>query len=234
MDKDLNKLSLHNYKPLREIVFESLREAIMEGNLKPGERLMEVQLAEKLGVSRTPVREAIRKLELEGLIIMVPRKGAYVADVSLEDILDVLEIRQSLEGLAAKLASNRITDKEIVQLKETEEECRKNLEENNLDGFIENDIKLHDIIFKATRNRKLITLSDSLREQVYRFRVTYMKNQHHSVKIAKEHENIVNSIENRDQKNARKYAELHIKLAKDFMLNQIGKSGNKKILKERS
>ena len=105
----LTKLNLDNYKPLRDVVFENLREAILEGHLKPGQRLMEVQLAEQLGVSRTPVREAIRKLELEGLVVMLPRKGAYVANMSLKDIIDVLEIRSSLEGLAAYLSGRKNT-----------------------------------------------------------------------------------------------------------------------------
>ena len=118
---NINKINMDDYKPLRDLVFENLREAILKGDLNPGDRLMEVQLANKLGVSRTPVREAIRKLELEGLVIMLPRKGAYVADMSLKDIIEVLEIRASLEGLAAYLASERMSDEDI-----------KKLEENNL------------------------------------------------------------------------------------------------------
>ena len=114
--ESLTKLNLDEYKPLRDVVFENLREAIVEGRLKPGQRLMEVQLAEQLGVSRTPVREAIRKLELEGLVVMLPRKGAYVANMSLKDLKDVLEIRASLEGLAASLAAERISDEDIKKL----------------------------------------------------------------------------------------------------------------------
>jgi DNA-binding GntR family transcriptional regulator len=83
----LPPVNLESYKPLREIVFETIREAIISGHLRPGERLMEVQLAQEMGVSRTPVREAIRKLELEGLLIMLPRKGTYVAELSLKDII---------------------------------------------------------------------------------------------------------------------------------------------------
>ena len=113
---NLTKINLDNYKPLRDVVFENLREAILEGKLEPGQRLMEVQLAEQLGVSRTPVREAIRKLELEGLVVMLPRKGAYVADVSLKDIIDVLDIRSPVEGLAAYLAADRITEEGVVRL----------------------------------------------------------------------------------------------------------------------
>lgn len=97
-EDNYGKLKLENYKPLREVVFEHLRNSILNGELDPGERLMELQLAEQLGVSRTPIREAIRKLELEGLVEMIPRKGAYVADLSIKDILDVLEVRMYLEG----------------------------------------------------------------------------------------------------------------------------------------
>ena len=91
-------IKLDGYKPLRDIVFETLREAIINQTLKPGERLMEIQLAEEMGVSRTPVREAIRKLELEGLVVMVPRKGAYVAGISMKDIHEVYELRSALEA----------------------------------------------------------------------------------------------------------------------------------------
>ena len=105
-------IELDSYKPLRDIVFEALREAIIAGQLRPGERLMEVQIADELGVSRTPVREAIRKLELEGFVIMVPRKGAYVSDISIKDITDVFEIRRALEGLAVELAARRMTEDE--------------------------------------------------------------------------------------------------------------------------
>ena len=94
-------IKLDNYKPLRELVFDSLRKAIILGKLKPGERLMEIQLAEEMGVSRTPVREAIRKLELEGFVVMVPRRGAYVAGVSVKDIADVFEIIVRGEGQIA-------------------------------------------------------------------------------------------------------------------------------------
>ncbi len=95
-EKRLLPVNLDSYKPLRELVLEAIREAIINGTLKPRERLMEIQLAEELGVSRTPIREALRKLELEGFIVMVPRKGAYVADISFKDITDVFEVRAAL------------------------------------------------------------------------------------------------------------------------------------------
>mgnify|MGYP000767363598 FL=1 len=95
----------YQYLPLRDVVFRTLRQAILRGELKPGERLMEIRLANQLGVSRTPIREAIRMLELDGLVIMVPRKGAQVAQITEKDLNDVLEVRLGLEELAVKLRS---------------------------------------------------------------------------------------------------------------------------------
>ena len=95
------KLDMDAYLPLRDVVFNTLRDAILKGELEPGERLMEIHLAEKLGVSRTPIREAIRMLEQEGLAITVPRKGAQVAKMTEKDLEDVLEIRDALDELAA-------------------------------------------------------------------------------------------------------------------------------------
>ena len=95
MEQNL-KVNENEYLPLRDVVFNTLRQAILRGEFKPGERLMEIQLANKLGVSRTPIREAIRKLELEGLVIMIPRKGAEVADITEKSLRDVLEVRKEL------------------------------------------------------------------------------------------------------------------------------------------
>ena len=114
-DKTLDK-KINEYLPLRDIVFHTLRKAIITGELPPGERLMETQLGEKLGVSRTPIREAIRKLELEGLVVMVPRKGAQVAQFTQKDIKDVLEVRAALEALAVRLASKRMDERSFLRL----------------------------------------------------------------------------------------------------------------------
>ena len=160
--ENLTKLNLDEYKPLRDVVFENLRGAIVEGRLKPGERLMEVQLAEQLGVSRTPVREAIRKLELEGLVVMLPRKGAYVANMSLKDLIDVLEIRASLEGLAASLAAERITDEDIKKLESIVEEFKDGINESNVEALLRKDVEFHECIFKSTNNKKLHQLINSL------------------------------------------------------------------------
>src|SRR5699024_6215998 len=125
-------VDMNEYLPLRDVVFNTLRRAILKGELKPGERLMEIALAERLGVSRTPIREAIRKLELEGLVVMAPRKGAKVASITERDLNDVLEVRKGMEVLAVSLACERITKEEIQHLEEIEAHFKKLTEEGNL------------------------------------------------------------------------------------------------------
>ena len=105
-------LDLQNHRPLREIVYEELKRQILVGEIAPGTRMMEVELAEDMGVSRTPVREAIRKLEKEGLVTIEPRRGAYASDISIKDMVDVLEVRQMLEGMAASMAAQKVTEEE--------------------------------------------------------------------------------------------------------------------------
>ncbi|SCG81772.1 putative HTH-type transcriptional regulator ydhC [Proteiniborus sp. DW1] len=221
MNIDLDKLSLHDYKPLREIVFESIREAIIDGKLKPGERVMEVQLAEKLGVSRTPVREAIRKLELEGLLIMEPRKGAYVADVSLKDLVDVLEVRSSLEGLAASLAATRASEEEIEVLKEKAAQFKECIEKNDVQGMINKDTEFHEAILQAAKNKKLTSIIESLREQLQRFRVTYFTEYNMTTYLASEHQKVLDAIESRDPDKANEYAQQHIENLEKHIVSHI-------------
>lgn len=118
------KVNMNEYLPLRDVVFNTLRQAILKGELEPGERLMEIQLADRLGVSRTPTVEATGKLELEGLVLMIPRKGAEVAKISEKSLRDVLEVRRSLEELAIELACQRMTEDDIKELEEAQEAFR--------------------------------------------------------------------------------------------------------------
>ena len=165
------KVNMNEYLPLRDVVYNTLRQAILRGELKPGERLMEIQLANKLGVSRTPVREAIRKLELDGLVLMIPRKGAEVADISEKSLKDVLEVRKALEELAVQLTCEKISKAQIAELKQAAEEFKKILKSNDITQIAEADVRFHDVIYMATDNQKLIQLLYNLREQIGRAHV---------------------------------------------------------------
>lgn len=220
----LTKVNLNDYKPLREVIFNTLREAIIVGELKPGERLMEVQLAEKMGVSRTPVREAIRKLELEGLVEMLPRKGAHVADLSVKDIMDVLEVRATLDGLASSLSAKRITDDEVKELKHHLAQFINYVEKENLQGSIKKDVEFHDIIYRSSRNDKLIQISNNLREQVQRFRVIYMKDYSSTRELIREHTEICDAISGRNPEAAMECAQRHIKNQEETIVRSIKKN----------
>ena len=175
MSNKLTPIKLDSYQPLREVVFETLRDAIRKGILKPGERLMEIHLAEQLGVSRTPVREAIRKLELEGYVIMMPRRGTYVSNLSIKDINEVFEIRTSLDSLASGLAAERITDEELEHLQRLLVVIGEAIKEKKIwKKIVEADTKFHDILYQASRNNRLVGIIYNLREQLTSFRAKSM------------------------------------------------------------
>ena len=192
------QLNMDEYLPLRDVVFNTLRQAILRGELKPGERLMEIQLANKLGVSRTPIREAIRKLELEGLVLMIPRRGAEVAEITEKSLRDVLEVRGALEELAVKLACQKITDEQIAELRKAEKEFEVALQSGDVTIYAEADVKFHDVIYLATDNQRLIQLLFNLREQMYRYRVEYLKREEAHEKLLIEHKRIIETITKRD------------------------------------
>lgn len=196
------EVNMNEYLPLRDVVFNTLRQAILRGELKPGERLMEIQLANKLGVSRTPIREAIRKLELEGLVLMIPRKGAEVAEITEKNLMDVLEVRKALEELAVELACDRISEEQIEELRVAAREFQRVSKSGDVTRIAEADVKFHDVIFMATDNQRLISLLNNLREQMYRFRVEYLKQKEYYPKLMEEHQQIIETIEKRDKKGA--------------------------------
>ena len=196
------KVNMSEYLPLRDVVFNTLRQAILRGELKPGERLMEIQLANKLGVSRTPIREAIRKLELEGLVLMIPRKGAEVADISEKSLRDVLEVRKALEELAVKLTCDKIKSAQIRELRQAAEEFRRTLKSNDITQIAEADVRFHDVLYEATDNQKLVQLLNNLREQMYRYRIEYLTRQEAYPQLLTEHEEIIRRIENREKDEA--------------------------------
>ena len=185
------EVTMDEYLPLRDVVFKTLRQAILRGELKPGERLMEIKLANKLGVSRTPIREAIRKLELEGLVLMIPRRGAEVAEITEKSLNDVLEVRKALEELSVQLACERITPEQVEEMKMAAEDFRKVLKSGDVTKIAEADVKVHDIIFAATNNQRLITLLNNLREQMYRFRVEYLKQKECYPQLLEEHDKLI-------------------------------------------
>ncbi|WP_425059658.1 HTH-type transcriptional repressor RspR [Sporomusa carbonis] len=221
MERRLVPIKLDSYKPLREVVAETLREAIVNGVLKPGERLMEIQLAEELGVSRTPVREAIRKLELEGFVVMIPRRGTYVADLSIKDINEVYEIRTALDVLAAGLAVERITEDELEQLERLLVEIGELIGGGDTDKIVEIDSQFHDVLYRASRNDRLVGIINNLREQFTRFRSISIQYPGRMEKSIEEHRRLVEAIASRDTELAQQIAREHMENSEQTLLQDL-------------
>lgn len=204
------EVNMNEYLPLRDVVFNTLRQAILKGELAPGERLMEIQLAEKLGVSRTPIREAIRKLELEGLVLMIPRKGAEVAKISEKSLKDVLEVRRSLEELAIELACQRISEAALHVLEEAQESFEHAVVSGNAMEIAETDEAYHDVIYNCTKNTRLVQILNNLREQMYRFRLEYIKDEDKRQILLIEHEKILKALRSRHVAEAKSAMREHI------------------------
>lgn len=214
-------INTNEYLPLRDVVFNTLRDAILTGKLVPGERLMENQLADKLGVSRTPVREALRMLELENLVELVPRKGAQVLDMSEKDIVNILEVRSALEGLATSLACKKMSKEAVMQLKALEANFERAVSENDIERFVELDEEFHDMIFAATENDKLVQMFQNLRIQLYRYRMAQAKEDTSMSTIVAHHRSIIRAIENNDFEEGAMLAQGHIKYQTEFILKNV-------------
>lgn len=215
------KLDMNEYLPLRDVVFRTLREAILKGELKPGERLMELQLASKLGVSRTPIREAIRMLEQEGLAVTLPRKGAEVAKMTEKDMEDVLQIRESLDELAVQAACDKITGQQLADLELVMENFENAVQAEDLTKIVEFDVAFHDLIYEATDNPKLVAILNNLREQIYRYRVEYLKEKHNYPTLVKEHKEIVTALKKRDKSSVTDAMRDHIRNQAEAVKNII-------------
>ena len=211
-------VDMDEYLPLRDVVFNTLRKAILKGELKPGERLMEIALAERLGVSRTPVREAMRKLELEGLVVMIPRR---VANITEKDLNDVLEVRMALENLSIENACKKMTEEQLAELKKAAKVFEATMEDGNLVKLAEADVAFHEVIYQSSDNRRLNQVLNNLREQIYRYRVEYLKEEETRKLLVKEHDEIYEAIRNRDVKTAQEISYQHIENQREAIIRSI-------------
>ena len=206
---------IQNHRPLREIVYEELKMQILTGKIEPGTRMMEIELAEEMGVSRTPIREAIRKLEKEGLVTIEPRKGAYASDISTEDMVEILEVRQHMEGLAAELAAGRVQEVQLDLLRETEACYNKAVESGDTAEMIRYDSQFHKLIVEASNNKTLFQLIEPLQEKALRFRYLYYSDLSRAMNMPHEHDEIIDAIAAGQKDDARQAASMHIKRLKD-------------------
>lgn len=226
MKDALDMFDSRKIKPMRDIIYESLRQAIFEGRFKTGERLVEHELAEKLNVSRTPVREALRKLEIEGLVEHIPRKGVVIKGFKKEDIIEIFTIRGVLEGLAVRYVANNITEAEIKQLEELVELMRKSNSKGDIDKLMNQCKEFNEIIIRASKMPRLIEMINTLQEYTEKTRRVTMASNNRRIDVLKEHEEIFKAIAERDPDRAEKLVKEHLEAAKQSYLKTFAEDGN--------
>lgn len=205
------KLEYNPNIPLHEAVYETLRRAILTGSLAPGDRLMEIHLSNHLGVSRTPVREAIHLLEQDKLVVIRPARGAVVAGISIDGMQDALEIRRALDTLCSQLACLRMSQEELNQLEKACKEFEKAVAEgSDITRIAACDVEFHDIINHATRNARLIDLINNISEEIYRYRFEYLKDKDKYGELIREHRAIYEAIASRNEEAAAQASGVHI------------------------
>ncbi len=196
---------------LRSKVFTQIEDAILTGKYAPGDGLTEMRLSEEMKVSRTPVREALRQLELEGLVQYIPNKGVVVTGIEWQDIEDIYEIRIRIEGLAACLAAEKITQEELAELEEVVDLTEFYVNKGDFTHLLHLDSQFHDIIFKASKNRPLMHMLKLFHNYVKRARNESLMYPGRSSKVYVEHRNIYLAIKDHDPDMAEKQYVTHIK-----------------------
>ncbi len=211
-------MQLKVQKPLKDLVYLELKHKILTGEIVSQTRLMEIDLSEKMNVSRTPIREAIKRLADDGLVKVEPRRGAYVANISIKDMLDVFEVREDMEGFVAKLAAQRITDEEKEELKAIAKEYETAIEKtDNKEAIIELDEKFHNFIVKCSGNETLSELVNYVQELSLRFRYLYYDDSSLYESTAEQHNRIMEAINSGRDEEARSEADAHVKMLKEFV-----------------
>jgi DNA-binding GntR family transcriptional regulator len=192
------KKNIEKHLTLREKILETIRDAIMAGALKPGEKVAEPELAERFGISRTPIREAFRQLESEGYLTVIPRKGAVVVSFSAKEVEEFYAIKSILEGYAARRACSNLTERELEKLKAINDKLRHLAEEGDVKHFFKVHNDFHELFIKTANNEKLHDLIANLVGKFQRLRITSLSlpgRMHISVQ---EHEKIIDAFRNRD------------------------------------
>jgi DNA-binding GntR family transcriptional regulator len=220
-DLDLGPLqAFQERKSLGEHVFESLKHSIVRGKISPGEWLVESHIAETLGISRTPVREAIHKLEREGLIERQPRGGFTVLGFERDDIEETFGIRSVLEGYAARLAAVKHDEKELADLENKIDEFQNALDHKKMNLLPAINTEFHDLLYSLSKSPKLINMINGLRDQIYRYRQMILKEKKFASTSNLDHKKMLQHIRKRDAEGAERLVRDHILRGQEMVLKE--------------
>ena len=209
MDTQGNQSIRQDYRTMHDLVFSTLMEDILSGRLEPGEKLNISEISERLGVSRTPVREALKQLMSVGLVENVPHRSPFVKKLSIEEIIELYYIRAALEGIASRLAAQRLTDDQIKELEALCKRMEEKARSGQYDDFIEDNSKFHFLVYEATNSPRLQEMAHQYYRQCEQYRALVMELPGSYEEVCQEHKNILTSFKERDLEKADNFAREH-------------------------
>ncbi len=226
-------MKLRKHKTLREQIVFSLRESIIRGDLKPGQKLTEPELANRLGISRTPIRESFRQLESEGFLTVVPRKGAVVSSITRKDIEDFYELKSLLEGYAARIAAERISTKDVENLVKLNQKLNEFADKEQLEKFFSKNEEFHNYYLNLCGNEKLVEIRDSMVKRFLGFRMAALSLPGRLEESVKQHEQIIKAFKRKDGRLAEAVVVEHALLGGDYLAEQVDRSSREQTDPER-
>ncbi len=218
-----------NRPTIREEVYEFVRKRILTGEIGPGERLIEARLSEEIGTSRTPVREALHKLEMENLIYSIPRVGYVVRDITEEELEEICEIRLALEALAAKWASVRISEKEVSRLERIIHLTSICIKKNQSRSVVELDTEFHDILCRASKSQRVMEISQSLRDHMLKFRIKALCVPEVAYRSNEGHRRILDALKNKNGREIEAAVKFHLTSTKKNVISVIRSGSGKEV-----
>lgn len=221
----MRKKQIERHQTLREKILETIRDAILKGTLKPGERVSEPDLADRFGISRTPIREAFRQLESEGYLQVIPRKGAVVASLSERDVEEFYAIKIILEGFAARMAAEKLTDKDIERLEVINEKLEQIAEEGDVKTFFRVHNEFHEVFIKAAGNERLYEMINQLVMKFKRLRLASLSQPGRMEISVEEHRNMIKAFKNHDGDRADQLVKHAATIGADVLIQSMAQAG---------
>jgi GntR family transcriptional regulator, rspAB operon transcriptional repressor len=219
--KIMKKLVIRKDKTIRQKVYHHIREEILKGAIAPKDRLIEAKIAEEIGTSRTPVREALHNLELEKLVVSIPRVGYVVRGMDMEEVGQLCEIRAAIEGLAIEWAMQKERDRLIQSLRRNIANQKKYISKGNLNGYVELDAQFHDIIARLAGSERLLELTQTLRRHMLRYRIQCIYLAETAERSMHGHEKMLEAIERGDSAQIAVAVKTHLAQARDDILYYV-------------
>ena len=225
----MRRRPIERHQTLREKILETIRDAILKGTLKPGERVSEPELAERFGISRTPIREAFRQLESEGYLEVMPRKGAVVASLSERDVVEFYSIKSILEGHAARIAAERMSERDLERLEAINAKLEQIATEGDIKTFFRVHNEFHELFIKASGNDKLTELINQLVLKFNRLRLASLAQPGRMAISVQEHRKIIEAFRNHDGDKAENLVRHTATIGAEVLIQSLAQEQGRKV-----